>query len=121
MSTSMPNLPSSMRAMVYDGPHRPLAAREVPVPAPGSGQLLIAVRACGVCRTDLHLVDGELSDPAAAVIPGHEIVGTVVSLGEGVAGPPLGTRVGVPWLGSTCGHCAYCISGRENLCALARF
>jgi propanol-preferring alcohol dehydrogenase len=83
--------------------------------------VLIAVRACGVCRTDLHLVDGELPDPKVPVIPGHEIVGSVEALGAGVAGPGIGTRVGVPWLGHTCGHCGYCATGRENLCAGARF
>ena len=81
----------------------------------------IAVRACGVCRTDLHLVDGELPDPKIPVIPGHEIVGTITAHGPGVTGPAIGTRVGVPWLGGSCGHCGYCATGRENLCADARF
>jgi propanol-preferring alcohol dehydrogenase len=81
----------------------------------------IAVRACGVCRTDLHLVDGELPDPKIPVIPGHEIVGIVTAHGSGITHPAIGTRVGVPWLGASCGHCRYCASGRENLCAEARF
>ena len=81
----------------------------------------IDVAACGVCRTDLHLVDGELPDPKVPVIPGHEIVGRVAAHGPGVSAPAIGTRVGVPWLGATCGHCGYCTSGRENLCADARF
>lgn len=83
---------------------------------PGAGQLLIDVHACGVCRTDLHVVDGDLRDPKRPVIPGHEIVGTVAALGAGAEGFAIGERVGVPWLGHTCGHCAYCASGRENLC-----
>jgi len=112
---------ATMQAMVCDGPGRPLALRTLPRPEPGPGQVLIAVRACGVCRTDLHLVDGDLPDPKVPVIPGHEIVGTVVALGAGVTTPAPGTRVGVPWLGYTCGHCEYCRSGRENLCADARY
>jgi alcohol dehydrogenase, propanol-preferring len=112
---------ATMQAMVFDGPGRPLVARTLPRPAPGPGQVLIAVRACGVCRTDLHLVDGELPDPKVPVIPGHEIVGTVEALGAGTTGPAIGSRVGVPWLGHVCGHCGYCATGRENLCADARF
>ena len=112
---------ATMQAMVCEGPGRPLVLRTLPRPEPGPGQVLIAVRACGVCRTDLHLVDGELPDPKVPVIPGHEIVGTVAALGSGVAAPVIGTRVGVPWLGRTCGHCGYCATGRENLCADARF
>ena len=111
----------AMQAMVCDGPGRPLVARTLPRPEPGAGQVLIEVRACGVCRTDLHLVDGDLPDPKVPVIPGHEIVGRVVAQGEGVASPALGARVGVPWLGRTCGQCSYCRSGHENLCAGARF
>jgi propanol-preferring alcohol dehydrogenase len=112
---------ATMKAMVCEGPGRPLAAVTLPRPEPGPGELLLEVHACGVCRTDLHLVDGELPNPAVPVIPGHEIVGTVVAHGAGVAAPALGTRVGVPWLGSTCGHCGYCTTGRENLCGDARF
>ena len=107
--------------MVLDAPGLPLEARRVPVPTPGPGQLLLRVRACAVCRTDLHLLDGELPEPTLPVIPGHEIVGTVVRAGPGVEGISVGQRVGVPWLGYTCGACRYCRSGRENLCAEARF
>jgi propanol-preferring alcohol dehydrogenase len=109
-----------MRAMVLDAPARALGLAVLPRPSPGPGQVLVEVRACGVCRTDLHLVDGELPDPKLPLIPGHEIVGIVVERGEG-ATHELGSRVGIPWLGWTCGHCAYCLGGRENLCADARF
>jgi propanol-preferring alcohol dehydrogenase len=105
-----------MRAMVFDGSASLLSEQEVPDPAPGPGQLLIDIRACGVCRTDLHLVDHELQHPKQPVIPGHEIVGTVADLGAGVTGFVVGDRVGVPWVGHTCGHCRYCLSARENLC-----
>ena len=110
-----------MQAMVYERPGRPLVLRTVPRPEPGPAELLIEILACGVCRTDLHLVDGELPHPKVPVIPGHEIVGRVVAHGAGVQLPAIGTRVGVPWLGTTCGHCAFCESGRENLCAEAHF
>jgi alcohol dehydrogenase, propanol-preferring len=112
---------ATMQAMVCEGPGRPLVARMVPRPQPGPSQVLIRVHACGVCRTDLHLVDGDLPDPKVPVIPGHEIVGTVIARGPQIEAPALGTRVGVPWLGHTCGHCDYCRGGRENLCADARF
>ncbi|CAB3789804.1 putative alcohol dehydrogenase AdhA [Paraburkholderia ultramafica] len=105
-----------MRAMVFDGSSSQLRDMQVPDPQPGAGQLLIDIHACGVCRTDLHLIDHELPDPKQPVIPGHEIVGTVAALGAGVAGFAVGDRVGVPWLGHTCGHCRYCASARENLC-----
>jgi propanol-preferring alcohol dehydrogenase len=95
--------------------------RELPDPQPGQGQLLLAVRACGVCRTDLHVVDGELPGAKVPVVPGHEVVGEVLALGAGVAGFGPGQRVGVPWLGWTCGRCGPCRAGRENLCAQARF
>ncbi len=107
---------ANMRAMILDAPRRPLTLRERPLPSPGEGEILIAVAACGVCRTDLHVVDGELAQPKLPLIPGHEIVGRVAALGPGVSGFVVGERVGVPWLGSTCGACAYCRSGRENLC-----
>jgi propanol-preferring alcohol dehydrogenase len=110
-----------MRAMVLEAPRRPLRLVDRARPTPGPGQLLLEIRACGVCRTDLHLVDGELPDPRLPVIPGHEIVGTVVACGEGVEKMRQGERVGVPWLGGACGHCEYCCAGRENLCAEARF
>ncbi|KWZ37536.1 alcohol dehydrogenase [Burkholderia savannae] len=105
-----------MRAMVFDGGAPRLREAELPDPRPASGELLIDVHACGVCRTDLHVVDGDLRDPKRPVIPGHEIVGTVAALGAGAAGFAIGDRVGVPWLGRACGHCMYCKSGRENLC-----
>jgi len=102
--------------MVLERPRSPLVWREQPVPAPATGEILIEVAACGVCRTDLHVVDGELPHPKLAIIPGHEIVGRVAALGADVSGFPIGQRVGVPWLGYTCGRCEYCVSGRENLC-----
>ena len=105
-----------MRAMVLDRPGRPLVMRERPVPQPGSGEILVAVSACGVCRTDLHVVDGELPHPKLPIVPGHEIVGRVAALGTGIVGFDIGQRVGIPWLGSTDGVCPYCLSGRENLC-----
>lgn len=110
-----------MRAMVLERPGESLRMREMPVPLAGAGQLLIRVDACAVCRTDLHVVDGELPDPKLPLIPGHEIVGRVHGVGSGVSGFRTGDRVGVPWLGYTCGVCRYCTSGRENLCNNARF
>lgn len=110
-----------MRAMVLEKPGLPLQLRQVPVPQPGAGQLLIRVSACGVCRTDLHIVDGELPDPRLPLIPGHEIVGEVVRCGQGVDRYRPGQRVGVPWLGYTCGVCGYCRSGQENLCDRPQF
>jgi propanol-preferring alcohol dehydrogenase len=105
-----------MRAMMLERPRSPLALRERPLPTPGPGDVLVAVAACGVCRTDLHVVDGELPDPKLPLVPGHEIVGRVAALGPGVAGFAIGQRIGVPWLGHTCGVCPYCRAGRENLC-----
>ena len=105
-----------MRAMVLDRPRTLLVLRERPLPAAGPGELLIAVGACGVCRTDLHVVDGDLTHPKLPIVPGHEIVGRVAAIGEGVAGFSVGERVGVPWLGATCGVCPYCREGAENLC-----
>ena len=93
----------------------------MPVPVTGPGQLLVRVSACGICRTDLHVVDGELPDPRLPIVPGHQIVGTVENVGEGVTSVGAGARVGIPWLGWTCGRCGYCTSGRENLCERARF
>ncbi len=95
--------------------------RQVDEPRPGPGQILLRIRACGLCRTDLHIVDGELPDAKLPLIPGHQIVGTVEALGEGVRGHARGDRVGVPWLGGTCGACEFCATGRENLCGHARF
>jgi propanol-preferring alcohol dehydrogenase len=105
-----------MRAMVLDRPGVRLAMREREAPAPGRGEVLVEIAACGVCRTDLHVVDGELPRPKLPIVPGHEIVGRVAALGEGVAAFALGDRIGVPWLGWTCGVCPYCRDGRENLC-----
>jgi propanol-preferring alcohol dehydrogenase len=105
-----------MRAMMLESPRAPLVLRERPPPVPGAGEILVAVAACGVCRTDLHVVDGELPHPKLPLVPGHEIVGRVAALGAGVAGFALGERIGVPWLGYTCGVCPYCRTGRENLC-----
>ncbi|ALE58974.1 zinc-dependent alcohol dehydrogenase family protein [Paraburkholderia sp. RL17-368-BIF-A] len=110
-----------MRAMVFDGKSPLLREEDVPDPTPGIGQMLIDVHACGVCRTDLHLVDRELDRPRRPVIPGHEIVGTVAEVGAGVTGFAVGDRVGVPWVGYTCRRCRYCLSARENLCDDARF
>ena len=111
----------TMHAMRCEAPGRLLEPVALALPLPGPGEVLVEVRACGVCRTDLHLVDGELANARYPVIPGHEIVGTVVASGRGVTGPAQGSRVGVPWLGGTCGHCRYCVSGHENLCPDAQF
>ena len=120
--------PGSMRAMAFEEVGRPLREVELPIPQPGPGQLLLRVHACGVCRTDLHLLDGEVEVPSPPRVLGHQIVGTVVSGGDGDASaagvaeePGVARRVGVPWLGWTDGECAYCTSERENLCPNARF
>ena len=110
-----------MRAMVLDAPQRPLRREERPVPEPGPGQVLVRVSACGVCRTDLHVVDGDLTEPKLPIVPGHEVVGRIAALGPGVARFTEGERVGVPWLGWTCGDCRFCRAGKENLCESARF
>ncbi|MCB1889769.1 MAG: zinc-dependent alcohol dehydrogenase family protein [Rhodocyclaceae bacterium] len=110
-----------MQAMVLEAPGAPLEARRLPLPVPGLGQVLLRVTACAVCRTDLHVVDGELPEPRLPLVPGHEIVGTVVATGPGAQRHAVGSRVGVPWLGWTCGHCSYCEAGAENLCPSARF
>src|SRR6266403_120689 len=107
--------------MVLETQKRPLKAREIEGPRPGPGQVLIEVRACAVCRTDLHVLDGELARPKLPLVPGHEIVGEVVQRGEGAERFAAGTRVGIPWLGWTCSECPFCRTGRENLCAQARF
>jgi len=112
---------SPMKAMQLTAPRTALKLTELPVPRPGPGQILIKVRACGVCRTDLHVVDGDLTQGKMPIVPGHEIVGTVAEAGPGVEQFEAGARVGVPWLGYTCGTCRYCTSGRENLCDGARF
>ncbi|HEX4463348.1 MAG TPA: zinc-dependent alcohol dehydrogenase family protein [Solirubrobacterales bacterium] len=110
-----------MRAMVLERAGEPLRPAKLPDPRPGVGQVLISVGACGVCRTDLHIVDGELDKPKLPLVLGHQIVGSVVEAGEGAERFAPGERVGVPWLGWTCGECRYCLSGRENLCDRARF
>jgi propanol-preferring alcohol dehydrogenase len=110
-----------MRAMVMERVGHPLVMREVPVPAPSAGEVLVRVSACGICRTDLHVVDGELSEPVLPLIPGHQIVGRVEGTGPGVEGLQPGDRVGIPWLGGTCQRCRHCREGRENLCPEARF
>jgi propanol-preferring alcohol dehydrogenase len=110
-----------MLAMVLDGPGRPLRGAQIDPPKIGPGELLLRVHACGVCRTDLHVAAGELPNPKLPLVLGHEIVGTVVETGPGVDRFSSGDRVGVPWLGWTCGQCSYCRSGRENLCDRARF
>jgi propanol-preferring alcohol dehydrogenase len=110
-----------MRAMVLEAPGEPLVEHELPDPEPAEGQVLIEVSACGVCRTDLHIVDGELTDPKLPLVLGHQIVGTVIGAGKGANRFAEGDRVGVPWLGWTDGTCRFCRSGRENLCEHARF
>lgn len=110
-----------MRAMVLTAPGSPLVLQALPSPEPGPDHVLIQVRACGVCRTDLHIAEGELAEPKLPLILGHEIVGTVVGRGSNVERFSLGERVGVPWLGHTCGVCRYCERGAENLCDRARF
>jgi alcohol dehydrogenase, propanol-preferring len=112
---------SQNRAMVLERPGVKLKMLTRPRPEPGPGEVLVRVGACGVCRTDLHVVDGDLREPSLPIVPGHEIVGRVVNVGEGVEDVADGDRVGIPWLGYTCGECGYCRSGRENLCPSARF
>ncbi len=107
---------ATMRAMVLDRPGTPLLMREHSLPAPGAGELLVEVKACGVCRTDLHVVDGELPHPKLPIVPGHEVVGRVAAIGQAVSGFSVDERVGIPWLGATCGVCPYCKNERENLC-----
>ncbi len=110
-----------MKAMVLERARTPLKPVERATPVPGPGEVLIKVKACGVCRTDLHILDGELAHPKLPLVLGHEIVGQVAMLGPGVEGFARGARVGVPWLGRACGHCGFCMRGRENLCEGARF
>lgn len=110
-----------MRAMVLDQPGRPLRLTDRPIPKPGPEQILLRVKACGVCRTDLHVVDGELPHPKLPLVLGHEIVGVVAEVGSHVDRFVVGNRVGVPWLGSTCGQCRFCLADRENLCEAAQF
>lgn len=110
-----------VRAMVLDSPREPLREAEVDAPRPGPGELLARVRACGVCRTDLHVVDGELPEPKLPLIVGHQVVADVMEPGDGAERFSPGDRIGIPWLGWTCGECRYCRTGRENLCDRARF
>jgi propanol-preferring alcohol dehydrogenase len=110
------NIPKTMRAMLLEAQRQPLKLADVPVPQPGAGQVLLKVHTCGVCRTDLHVLDGDLTEPKLPLILGHQIVGTVVQLGQGVDQFGLGQRIGVPWLGYTDGTCRYCQRGQENLC-----
>jgi alcohol dehydrogenase, propanol-preferring len=112
---------SLMRAMRLHAAGQPLVADEIPIPSPGNGQLQVKVSACAVCRTDLHVIDGELPDPKLPLVPGHEIIGRIEKIGSGVEDFRVGDRVGIPWLGWTCGKCEYCSLGRENLCERARF
>lgn len=113
--------PATMTALQVIRPGEPLATAHLPVPEPGPDQLLVRVRTCGVCRTDLHVADGDLTGGARPITPGHEIVGEVIATGARCSAFRIGTRVGIPWLGHTCGHCGYCTRGRENLCPDARF
>src|SRR5262249_28258721 len=111
----------SMRAMVLERPRSPLVMHERVMPPPAAGEILIEIAACGVCRPAVRRVGSGLVDPKLPIVPGHEIVGRVAAIGAGVSGLAVSERVGVPWLGSTCGICAYCVSGRENLCERALF
>lgn len=110
-----------MRAMVLEEQRAALRLREVAIPAPRAGEVLLRVTACGICRTDLHVLDGDLAHPSLPLIPGHQIIGEIAGLGDGVTAFTAGQRVGVPWLGGSCGHCGYCTRGRENLCDEARY
>ncbi|MEY4640346.1 MAG: hypothetical protein RLZZ227_340 [Pseudomonadota bacterium] len=110
-----------MHAMLLSAPGQALVSTQLPIPVPQRGQLLIKVRACGVCRTDLHVVDGELPQARYPIVPGHQVVGTVAGIGANLNGFAPGQRVGIPWLGYSCGHCEYCCEGRENLCGEARY
>jgi propanol-preferring alcohol dehydrogenase len=114
-------LPETMNAMVLEHPRQPLVYKKMPVPKPGAGQVLVKVMACGICRTDLHVIDGELTQPKLPLIPGHEIIGRVAGLGGDVKDHQINNLIGVPWLGYTCGHCKYCLAGKENLCENALF
>ena len=111
----------NMRAMVFEEAGKPLVLKELPIPEPGPGQVLVRVHACGICRTDLHIIDGELREPKLPLVPGHQIVGTVAGIGTAAGKLREGLRVGIPWLGGSCGRCGYCLSDRENLCDAPRF
>lgn len=116
MAERQPTKGETMRAMVMSKPGAPLVLRQVPLPEPGDGQLLVRVNVCGVCRTDLHVVDGDLTEPHLPLIPGHQIVGRVERSGPGAATMAPGQRIGIPWLGGSCGHCDFCRGENENLC-----
>lgn len=118
---TLPGILATMRAMVLEAPGTLLVPRKLPVPVPAADQVLIRVAACGICRTDLHIVDGELPHPKLPLVPGHEIVGRVIQVGASVTTLHAGDTVGVPWLGYTCGQCVYCRKGKENLCENAGF
>ncbi|GAC1312597.1 MAG: hypothetical protein NVSMB24_34400 [Mucilaginibacter sp.] len=117
----MTDVPTLMNAMVLECPGTRLAFKQVPVPKPAAGQVLIKIIACGICRTDLHVVDGELTNPKTPLVPGHEIIGRVAGLGSYTSGLKLNDLVGVPWLGYTCGTCKFCKMEKENLCEQAKF
>ncbi len=119
MTERGPRKDQSMRAMVLTAPGTPLTLRQLPVPEPGAGQVLVRVSVCGVCRTDLHVVDGDLGEPRLPLVPGHQIIGRIERCGPGVDTLSTGQRIGIPWLGGSCGHCAFCEHGNENLCDLA--
>ncbi|MBS0290834.1 MAG: zinc-dependent alcohol dehydrogenase family protein [Proteobacteria bacterium] len=110
-----------MRAMVLDQVGKSLKLQEVPIPTPNADELLIRVNACGICRTDLHIIDGELKNPKLPLIPGHQIIGVVEACGPSVDAFSVGQRIGIPWLGGSCGHCPYCMQGQENLCDEAKY
>src|SRR6478672_1212382 len=114
-------LPGTMQAMVFEKKGNPLICKTVSMPEYTAKQVLVKVRACGICRTDLHILDGELTNPKLPLIPGHEIIGTIVAVGNDVTGLKEGDMVGIPWLGYTCGTCSYCKKGKENLCENALF
>jgi propanol-preferring alcohol dehydrogenase len=116
-----PSIPTRMSAMAFDRADAPLLPVERRIKPPKRGQILVRVAACGICRTDLHVIDGDLPHPKTHVIPGHEIIGTVAAIGAAVDGVKIGDRVGIPWLGGTCGRCRFCRSGRENLCEKPAF
>lgn len=115
------NVPATMRAMVLEEQKKPLICKEVPVPQSGKGQVLIKIKACGICRTDLHVIDADLKEPKLPLIPGHEIIGHIVQPCDNVSDLKIGDLVGVPWVGYTCGVCKFCKAGKENLCDNARF
>ncbi|WP_373492160.1 zinc-dependent alcohol dehydrogenase family protein [Parasphingorhabdus sp.] len=117
----MPEIRRKYHAMQLDGPGQLLHLVERDMPVPGPGEMLVKILACGVCRTDLHILDGEIPDVSYPIVPGHEIIGRVVEIGDAVSGFAIGDRIGVPWLGSSCGHCSYCLADHENLCDQPQF